>query len=372
MTAPLPTYLISESATTIFDRVALKMRLAGYPLNDGTPEAMLATSFSEVLFDDGATLAARIYSDMFIRTASDPALDEHGLHLGVPRLEPTVAVVDVTFTGVPGTIVPLGTIVSTAGIVGVPAVAFSTDADATIGGGGTVTTSATAVLTGAAGNVGINTIRFLANGVAGVDSVANAAAAIEGTDLEETEHYRARLLAVAGEDAGMASVGDYERLIDEIPDVGFRLVEPLWASYGSIRVVILDDDGNIPSGTLVSLVQQTLDPVATPGDGYGEGSIAHIVTVVAPTNLPLVVNVPALVPEAGVTLPAAKAAGEAAVNAYVQATNPGGKIRIRDAEAVYIQATGVENIGDLTINGSRADVALTTTQKASATFTYVG
>lgn len=374
MVVSAPSYLSGgENASTIFNRLAFKMRQAGYPLNGRDSESMLAQSFAEVLYDVGVVQAAALADSIFLVNASVSDLDRHGVHYaGGTRLAATKALADVTFEGVDGTVIPIGTRISTGGQAGVPATVFETLAAAEIGtpDTGTVTVQAQAVDAGSRGNVGAASIRFLSNPIAGVDvsNVFNTLEAAGGSDTETDDDYRTRLIILAAREPGMANIAAYEAILDTLPGVGFRLVEPHWNGLGTIRVVILDDTGDIPSTELVDLVQAALDPLAYPGEGQGAGSISHVITVVAPTELDLTLNVPALVPEAGVTLSQAKAALEVAANAYLDTVNPGGALIIRDLEAVIIQAEGVANIGDITIDSGagavRADVPLLTTQKA--------
>ena len=370
-----PALLAGETMDSLFERVAATMRAAGYPLNIGTPEYLLARAFALQLYDVGAVVSLRLYQSLFIRTASGSDLDQHGEHYSLPRLDATRATATLTFEGTDGTVIPLDTLVTTAAQVGAPAVAFRTAAGGTIGtpDTGTVEIAAVAVEAGAAGIVGAEALRFLANPIAGVSNVFNNEAAVEGSDVETDAAYRARLLERAAEDPGTATIDDYERLIDAIPGVGFRLVEPHWNGYGTIRVVILDEDGGIPSEPLLELVQETLDPLASQGEGEGRASIAHAITVVAPTEVELTLDVPDLVAEAGYSLAQAKANLEAAATAYVRTINPGGSLVIRDLEAVLIQAAGVANLGDITLDAVRADVPLLTTEKAViASVTYDG
>lgn len=366
-----PSLLSNETSATFFNRIAARMRARGYALNSGTPEQMITQAISEVLYDVGVVQAAALYDSVFIATAAASDLDKHGQHYyGGTRLAATQALADVTFEGVDGTVIPINTRVTTGGQAGIPAVVFETLAAVEIGqtDTGTVTVQARAVDAGASGNVASGTIRFLSNPIAGVTNVFNTDEAVGGSDVESDDDYRARLIALAARAPGMANIAAYEAILDTLPGVGFRLVEPHWNGLGTIRVVFLDEDGDIPDSELVEFVQEALDPIADPGEGQGDASISHVVTVIAPDELDLVLDVPDLVPETGVTLGQAKTALEAAANAYMDTVNPGGAVLIRDLEAVLIQAEGVANIGDITLDAGdgavRADVTLLTTQKA--------
>lgn len=111
--------------------------------------------------------------------------------LDFPALPATQAVVQLTFTGTAGTIIPAGTIVQTAPGIYDPAIQFTTDAQAQIPTGQTtVSVNATAVIPQAAGNVAANTLTVLVTQISGIQSVTNPAAAYGGADAE-TEQQRA-------------------------------------------------------------------------------------------------------------------------------------------------------------------------------------
>lgn len=114
------------------------------------------------------------------------ALDDVASLTGTVRLPASKSSVTLTLTGTPGTLVPAGRVVSTGA-----GVRFVTLADATIGGGGTITAAAEAEDTGPfvayAG-----TLTNIETPVAGWSSVTNALDAVVGSDLETDAALRIR------------------------------------------------------------------------------------------------------------------------------------------------------------------------------------
>lgn len=300
----------------------------------------------------------------FAQTTFGRYLDLRAEEYGITRRPAVAATVTLRFTGAPGTVIPAGTRVSTVSTQTVPAVLFETTQAATIPAGGSVDVPAVAVQPGAAGNVAAGTLTMLASPLPGVTSVTNPSAAAGGIDEEDDDTLRARLLERARRDEGDGSVADYIRWAREVPGVGQVYVEPLWQGPGTVRVVILDQNGDIPPADLVNAVQEHLDPGGH-GVGLGRAPIGARVTVQGPRDVPLTVTIPGLQVEPGYDAAAVKAAIEAAVRAYIVAVSPGLTIRLKDVEAAVANTPGVLDFGDVTINGARQNVDLDVDEKGA-------
>lgn len=311
-----------------------------------------------------AVWGQQILERSFVQTAFGEYLDLKAQEFGVERRPAVAATVMLRFTGAPGTVIPAGTQVSTPSTETAPAIVFATTQEATIGGSGTVDVPAQAVEPGSSGNVAAGTLTMLADPIPGVESVTNPSAATGGVDEEDDESLRARLLELARRDEGDGSVADYIRWAKEVAGVGQVYVDPLWQGPGTVRVVILDQNGDIPSPELVTAVQEHLDP-GSQGAGLGRAPIGAKVTVQAPQEVALTITIPALQVEPGYDVVAVQQAIEAALRAYIVAVSPGLTIRLKDVEATIANTAGVLDFGDVLINGSRANVDLAVDQKGT-------
>jgi len=141
-----------------------------------------------------------------------------GVHLdnlcrltGITRMPATYSTATLTLTGTPATTVPAG---SRARVLG--GAIFALDADATIGGGGTVDAAATATETGPL-EASAGSITTIVDAVAGWTGVTNAADAEIGTDIETDTALRRRrraTLARGGSCTDQAARGALEALED--------------------------------------------------------------------------------------------------------------------------------------------------------------
>ena len=108
-------------------------------------------------------------------------------------------------------------------------------------------------------------------------------------DVESDDHLRARLLSSQSWIAYGGNVADYLDMTSKIDEVGAAQIYPIWNGGGTVKVVILNNDLMPASASLVQKVKNTLDPEDKQAEGYGLAPIDHAVTVTAPEEL--IVNV---------------------------------------------------------------------------------
>lgn len=137
-------------------------------------------------------LAEAVLAGMNPHTASGTQLDRLGPAFGLSRQGAVASTATLTLAGTPGTVVPAGSAVEDEST----GARFATDADATIGGGGTVDVDATAESTGPIQALA-GTTWTIATPVSGWTGATNAADAAVGRDIESDASFRRRLLQAA-------------------------------------------------------------------------------------------------------------------------------------------------------------------------------
>lgn len=103
---------------------------------------------------------------------------------------------------------------------------------------------------------------------------------IPGEDEEETEVFRTRFLNSYDSNSFGGNVADYKEKVNAIEGVGGVKVYPTWNGGGTVKIVIINSEGKVPSNELVKIVQTTIDPSPNRGEGLGLAPIGHVVTVV--------------------------------------------------------------------------------------------
>lgn len=205
-------------------------------------------------------LSTEVPAAAFITYAFGDYLDEHGVVLDVPRKAATPSYGEVTFAGANGT--PIGTGVT----VAVPntdpdsdeEISFSTTEGGVISGG-TLTLPVQADETGTAYNVAASTVTLVLSQVGDV-TVTNAEAIRSGTDTEEDEPYRTRLLLELRSPGGQGNEADFLRWALGFPGIGFAKVNILWKGPGTVQVLVTDPDNNPVATVVRDALQAFLDP----------------------------------------------------------------------------------------------------------------
>lgn len=281
----------------------------------------------------------------------DARAEEHG----VTRKAAVAATGTVTFNGTNGVVIPAGTQVSNTVLAGSPdePVVFETDAIGTISGG-TVDIAVTAVEAASAGNLPAASIDRLVTIIAGITSITNAAATTGGTDEETDEELRTRLLDAIAAREGAGTKDDYETWALEVEGVGYATCEPLWSGAGTVRVMILDPDGQPASAGLQTTVGDYIETLRP---------IGASVTVSTPTLVTQTVSA-TLTMETGFTVAGQTSAVEASLQAYYDSLGVGDDVIYNEVLAAIVTTQGVADVASLLVAGGSTNVAISGTQKA--------
>lgn len=108
---------------------------------------------------------------------------------------------------------------------------------------------------------------------------------VPARDAEVDDHLRARLLQSDNWLAYGGNIADYMDMIDKITEVGAAQIYPVWNGAGTVKLVIVDNDYQPASDTLIKKVKDRIDPEDQEAQGYGLAPIDHRVTVVAPEKV---------------------------------------------------------------------------------------
>jgi uncharacterized phage protein gp47/JayE len=313
--------------------------------------------------------SSEVPASIYVAYSWGENLDDHGETINVPRKDAAYATGQVTFKGEEGTLIGIGTQVGTAQTdPDEDPPSYRTTESGTIGASKELKLAIKAEDAGTAANVAAGAAEFLLSPIEGVESVENLEAITGGADVETDSSYRARLLLELGAAQGAGNVADYKRWALAYPGVGFVTVVPLWAGAGTVLVVITDEENNPVSGTVVTGLQNELDP--TPGKGEGKAPVGAVVTVSTPTSK--TVNVEAKVElEAGYSLDgtggtiAVRADLERVFSEYIDRLAPGDDVLIQKAESRVFLVEGIHDFVFVKLNGAASTVAVGSSEVAS-------
>lgn len=104
---------------------------------------------------------------------------------------------------------------------------------------------------------------------------------IPGEDEEDTETFRTRYFNSFASTAFGGNRADYKEKVLKLDGVGGVRVYRAWNGGGTVKLVIIDSQYDVPTQTLVNKVQEAVDPLDQQGEGVGLAPIDHVVSVFA-------------------------------------------------------------------------------------------
>lgn len=185
-------------------------------------------------------------------TAEGLWLDKKAVEHGVFRKTGTRSTGNVTFTGTPGAMIPTGLKVYS------DTQAFEVVYGGVIGDSGTVDLRVRSIETGVNVNVPIGAIKKM-DTVDGLREVHNAEPITGGTDQEDDESLRERLLLRMRYPGTSGNKYHYLHWAMEVDGVGRVKVFPEWNGPGTVKVSILDRNQGVASQELMQKVKDHID-----------------------------------------------------------------------------------------------------------------
>lgn len=196
---------------------------------------------------------------------------------------------------------------------------------------------------------------------------------VPGVDDEDTEAFRQRYLKSFETQAYGGNIADYKEKVLSISGVGGVKVYPVWNGGGTVKIVFCTSEFKPPNGEFVRQVQEVLDPIPYHQQGVGVAPIGHYVTVVGTTKKE--VNVKAKISvKPGFVLSDVKQQVVESIKNYLKElnhdwkttqtvsvntfTNVGLILRISKIESCILDVTGVLDVENLTVNGSKRNIQL--------------
>lgn len=179
---------------------------------------------------------------------------------------------------------------------------------------------------------------------------------IPGEEEEETEKFRNRYFLSLDSQAFGGNIQDYKQKVNAMVGVGGTKIFPVWNGGGTVKVVIINSDFDIPSLELIEEVQTILDPEQNQGKGLGIAPIGHVVTVRGVTKQELKIDFE-ITYESGWSWEGVKERAESAIDDYLLGLRKEWEesktltVRISQIETRLLDLEGILDIGETRING---------------------
>lgn len=186
---------------------------------------------------------------------------------------------------------------------------------------------------------------------------------IPGTDREDIEEYRKKILALKDAYYYGGNRADYVRFIESVPGVGAVKVKRRTDEDPYIYPYVLDSEYHVPAGELINNVQTIVDPEENHGDGDGIAPIGHRVKI-----LPAVAATINITSEItynnGYSQEALQSYIDQAIDTYFLELKKEWKstesltVRISQIEARVIAIEGILDIADTKLNEGNTNIVL--------------
>ncbi|HBF2808032.1 TPA: baseplate J/gp47 family protein [Clostridioides difficile] len=355
---PIPVFL-TEDEEAIHERMLSNFQdvsiLEGDFVYDATrPTAEEITQLKQLGLQNNLKIA-------FPQTSYGTYLEWLGEFKGVFKNQPTKSVGMVTFTGVQGTIIAKGTVVTTVATDEKQSIEFELLETKTIGENETVDIKAECRIEGIIGNVSKGSISVLLGSINGIKSVNNKEDFKGGTDIEDEEHFRERVLVSEQEDRLSGASSDYIRWAKEVDGVGYAYVVPEWNGAGTVKVLILDKNRKAATQELIDKVQEYIYPLNVEGNRDGKAPIGALVTVVTPETL--LINVKAsFIFSNSFSEETVLNNLKAKIDKYLDKIDLGGTVSYNAIQAIVgsmmLTDEGIQDFSNLTINDVKGNIKL--------------
>ena len=296
-------------------------------------------------------------------------LRDIGAGVGVEVKDAAYATGTITVTGTAGTIIPLGAIFSTESSSGVESIDFQTTEEATISESGTVDIPVRCTTAGADGNVSAGTIIMKSSDLpSGITSVTNTKATKGGTDEEDDESLRERIVNVEQTKnvSYVGSVSDYKRWAEEVDGVGEAIPIPAQDNSGMVTIILTDANGDPASDTLCKEVYDHILGVTTSQSDRLTNINGSLLTVKAPETVTIAV-MGSVYLNGTVSLADVKTAFLTALNEYLMVASEEGTVKYQKICSILFNLSGVSDHSDVTVNGGTDNITISKDELAVAT-----
>lgn len=367
----IPSFLLNRSTNDNHAKMKeiipadIDMSEGGHAWNMTRPTALIAAEICQFLLPEVIKL-------IFPQWSYGPFVDYHAATRGMVRREATPAIGQITITGVENSVIPAGSIFSTASVNGASTVDYKTLEEVKIPSSETVTVDVQCTKNGTIGNTDAGTIVMAPSRLSSVKSVINNEPLTGGTEEESDESLieRIRLYDLSQGDNFVGSVSDYKRWATSIDGVGGATIVPAQDTSGLVTIILTDSNGDPATEQLCESVYNHIMRPNNPDDRLAP--VNALLKVVPPTTIEIGIRaVVELTDDA--TLESVKEAFMAQLALYLPVALDEGEIKLTRVAAALAATKGANDYSNLqiglvtngTVDYGTSNITITTSQLPS-------
>lgn len=351
-----PDFIENSSAKEIHERMMSSLPAdiddmpGGFPYDFTMPAALEKDEFINYHLVRALMIA-------FPQYAWDEWLDLHGRQVHLERHPPKSASGRVKVTGVPGTVIPEGTVFCTPATDTGPSIEFRSEEETEIEAAGEALVSVTAVESGVSSNVAADTVSLMAKPDRKITGVINPEPIRGGTERESDDDYYDRIAAEYA--SSLTFVGndrDYIRWAKEA-GAGDCIVLAAAEGPGTVRLVLVDGNGQ-PANE--KLVQEVYNHIVSPEDrGARLLPTACSKLICGPaTTIKVDFVITGLLFDGTTDVAQIKADFASAVKAVYMSAKQQDVLRYNDVRPIISDLAGVKDFNEFLMNGGMQNIKL--------------
>lgn len=217
--------------------------------------------------------------------------------------------------------------------------------------------------TGSIGNVPANQIKLIPITIGGITEVNNPEPTTDGFEAETDQALRQRYYDRIKTPATSGNRAHYKNWAKEVQGVGDAKVFPLWDGSNTVKIVIIDALKGPASQEIVDRVQEYIDPN---GNGLGEGTapigaFCRVISAAAKTiDIAFTVNKDGAYTDEQVL----NHVRDGITKYFKEITFTESYISYGIIGSIILQAEGIRDYSNLTINGSTENIPIQEDQVA--------
>lgn len=298
----------------------------------------------------------------FTQSSTGKYLEYLGECKGIFKNLPTKSTGNVKVIGNPNTLISKDKIFCTEATEEQESIEFRVMETTQINEIGEVIVKVECLTTGTIGNVKANTIKIVATSINGVKEITNEEDFKGGTNIEDEEHFRERVMNAEQEESLSGADSDYIRWAKEVDGVGYAYVIEEWNGPGTVKILILDKNGQAATEELISKVKEYIYPDKKEGENRGgKAPLGAIVTISTPTTLEININANFII-TSGFDKQLIFKSLEKEIGEYLGTIKINGIVNynaiLSIIGAYILKNEGIEDFNNLTINNSTSNIKL--------------
>lgn len=293
----------------------------------------------------------------FPEYAADEFLDLHGEDAGLTRKPAMQATGTVQVTAETGTVIEAGTVFLVPATDSEDAIEFESTQDVEWDEDGTLDVPVIAVEGGADGNVAAGTISVMEDPIDEVSAVTNSTPTSGGMDEEDDDDFYERIHAEnMDSNSYIGNDSDLRKWALQVNGIGDCIVDPAWNGPGTVRLILVDSNGQPASAEMVQAVS---DLILSPNDRSARllptGSAE--LTCVAATTIQVNYVATGLVLD-GTSIAAVSSAFQDAVKAVYASAKEDNVLRYAKLYAALANIDGVTDFATFLVNNGETNISL--------------